>query len=381
MRQQMLDGSCSAYVRPVSCSLDVRRCIRDLAVIMDDLSRRFCHLPWSFAEIHGDGSVYVCCARYSDGRKIGNIFTDDPMEMWNSDQARAFRAGILDGTFSQCSRVKCPYIAGRELPTKEEAGADGWAEVIASAQTVLDHGPLYVKLAHDETCNLTCPSCRDHIIVAKRARQAELDRVLHRFILPFLKDARSVQLAGDGDPFASRHYRSIMQLTAQGYPDLKISLHTNGVLCDEEAWADCRLDGRAGSVYVSVDAARRETFEVIRRGGDFRRLTANLKFLADKRRRGDIWDLHLLFVVQTGNYKEMPEFVRLGEEFSADSVRFSLIDHWGRAQTHEEYLRHKVWDEGHPEHRAFLNILSDPALDRPIVSLGDVAPLRKALAA
>src|SRR5262249_33933512 len=142
--------------------------------------------------------------------------------------------------------------------------------------TTLAHGPVTVKLCHDDTCNLSCPSCRTKMIVAGRERQAQLDRMLHEFIVPFLADTKSLSLSGDGDPFASRHYRDVLRETASKYHDLRIELHTNAVLCDERAWDDCHLNGRVDTVLVSIDAATRETYSIVRRGGDFARLVRNL---------------------------------------------------------------------------------------------------------
>lgn len=213
-------------------------------------------------------------------------------------------------------------------------------------------------------------------MVAKRDRQAELDRILRTFILPFLKDCEHLILAGDGDPFASKHYRDIMLETATTAPQMQIGLHTNGVLFDEKAWQDLRLAGRVGSVNVSIDAACEATFTITRRGGDWQRLMENMRMLADKRARGEVKHLVLLFVVQAANYREIPAFVELGEAFRADYVKFSFIEHWGRAGSLAAYRQQRVFDADHPEHAAFLKVLEDPRLGHPIAQLGELRALR-----
>jgi MoaA/NifB/PqqE/SkfB family radical SAM enzyme len=338
-----------------------------------DLGHLFCVLPFSYAEIHPNGKVYMCCPRYSGLRAIGNVFTDAPDKIWNSARAQRIRAGIHDGSFRLCDHTECPGIAGRQMPLRTDvlASAEFGAAVRARA-VVLPAGPSTVKLCHDESCNLSCPSCRRHLIVAEKARQARLDRMVNEFILPFLADTRLLVLSGDGDPFASKHYRDVLKATKHDRPRLRIGLHTNGVLCDERAWDDCLLEDRVDTVEVSIDAADPFTYALVRRGGDFARLRRNLGFLARQRRAGQIKELQLSFVVQAANFREMPAFVALGKEFGVDRIRFALIRHWWRGFSLSQYPRARVWSAKHPLFDEFLAVLRDPLLDDPIVLAGDV---------
>jgi MoaA/NifB/PqqE/SkfB family radical SAM enzyme len=325
------------------------------------------------AEIHADGAVFVCCPRYSDGKTIGNIFRSSPNEVWNSATAVAFREGVLDGSFKMCHPVQCPFIAGKSLPLKTSLHDSDLVGVVRNKITRTLRGPRHVKLAHDDSCNLSCPSCRDHLIVAKKEKQRELDRVLNEFILPFLADADTVELAGDGDPFASKHYRDILALTAARYPKMQISLHTNAVLCDEQNWNELKLEGRVRSVLVSIDASTKETYDYVRRNGNWERLNENLKMLAEKRRAGSVKWLTLAFVVQSRNYTEMADFVRLAKRYNADRVSFSLIYKWDRAMSDEAFLNEQIWLPEHPKFAEFRATLADPIFRDPTVSLGDVA--------
>jgi wyosine [tRNA(Phe)-imidazoG37] synthetase (radical SAM superfamily) len=337
------------------------------------LSQRFCSFPFSLAEIHNNGNVHVCCPGWVRGGPIGNIFRDQPDKLWNSLAAQQMRKQILDGSFSGCRSDVCQFIRSKTLPLRKDMTGPT-ADIIATDRTELATGPETVKLAHDDSCNLSCPSCRTHMIVANAERQAVLDRMLHEFILPFLKDAKTLCLSGDGDPFASRHYRAIMRETARTNPSLRISLHTNAVLCDERAWVDCSLSGRVDWVEVSVDAARPETYSLVRRGGDFERLLRNLEFLSKLRTSGQISTLALNLIVQRANFREMPEFVDLAVRFNVDQVNFSSIQQWGRAMNEAEFAESQVWRHGHPEYREFVAVLRDPRLQHKIVNMGTVGP-------
>ena len=343
-----------------------------------ELARRFCSLPFQYTEIQSSGSVYVCCPQYSGERSIGNIFENSPDEIWNGKEAQAIRAGVLDGSFSHCHHANCPYISSLSLPTREQASADEEIRsIIESNTTVLKRRPASVRIAYDTTCNLSCPSCREHVIVADRETEAKLEHTHRNFIVPFLRDAKSLGASGDGDPFASRHYREVLRGTKETSPGMKIDLHTNGLLLDERAWQECALEGRVAGVLVSIDAATPETYAQVRRGGDFARLLQNLDFIAERRVASEIAIFKLAFVVQAANYREMPAFVELARRFNADQVEFSLIHHWSRAMSKEAFAEAQIWRADHPMHASFLEILRDPVFDDSRVLLGDVAPLRR----
>jgi MoaA/NifB/PqqE/SkfB family radical SAM enzyme len=339
--------------------------------------RKFCENPWTYCEIYAGGGVYVCCPAWNYNVPVGNIFLHSPEEIWNSYQAQQFRKGILDGTFSACDHEKCPVLVARSLPTIAEA-RNSWlgsilSDAIDNQRVVAAHGPSVVKLGYDASCNLICPSCRTELMIAKKQEQEKLNQIRDQFILPFLKNARILVMSSDGDPFASNHYRDIMHLTYEKLPDLRLGLCTNGVLLDEKAWDHCHLEGRVANVQISIDAANRSTYEYVRRGGDFDRLNENLTFISQKRRSSHGFGaFDLLYVVQACNFREMPAFVELGESVGADSVQFMLIDCWGRAMDADAYKKAKIWDKSHPEYSAFIDVLKDKVLRRPIVKLGNV---------
>ena len=297
---------------------------------MTEYRGKFCNEPWRMIEVHANGKVFPCCPRYSDFKPIGNVFSNSADDVWNSPEAIKYRQGILDGSFTMCDKVKCPRLSSGALPDRSDIKDPYLRFVIDHNVLTPERFPAHVKLAHDISCNLSCPSCRSEVIVAKRDMQLALDRMLDEKIMPFLSNCTVLDLAGDGDPFASKHYRDILTRTAAERPNMAINLHTNGVLCDKRSWDELRLDGRVQTVLISIDAAREATYSVVRRNGDFRRLQVNLEMLAQKKAEKKIDRLDFAFVVQQANYKEMSEFVALARRYSVNRVHFSLIYHWGR---------------------------------------------------
>ena len=343
-----------------------------------DLAGRFCPAPFENLETAPDGKVYVCCPAWLPV-PIGDVGVDSPDQIWNSQAARAIRASILDGSYRYCSRVHCPRITSGSLPGREAVTARRHRTILAEGTTWMPHGPRRVALSHDRSCNLSCPSCRTEVIIARKEEQARLDAMAERVILPLARDARTLHVTGSGDPFASNHFRHLLKrLEPLAFPHLRLHLQTNGILLDRAAWRDLDLEGQVARVAISIDAAQAETYAQVRRGGSFPRLLENLAFVRDLRRSGAIEHLRLDFVVQAMNFREMPDFVDLARSFAADGVKFQMIRNWGTFSP-QVFARRHVGSPEHPRHEAFRAVLGDKRLEGDFVELWGMPDLRNTI--
>lgn len=91
------------------------------------------------------------------------------------------------------------------------------------------------------------------------------------------------------------------------------------------------------SIYVSIDAATKEIYSKIRKGGNYEFLIKNLEYLSQLRNNNKIKLVELNFVIQRINYKEINDFISLLKKFKFDYVNFSSISNWG-TYTDEEFL-------------------------------------------
>ena len=353
------------------------------------LAGSFCEIPWHHLEISWQGNAFLCCPGWLPLR-AGSASTRSLDEVWNSDFAMEIRKSILDGSFRFCSKIHCPKIAGRTLPRRADANfpASGSTGMSASQRAVevsptqfparVPHGPRKLVLSYDSTCNLACPQCRKDFRAAGREEQESMDRDYLPLILRAAQDADTVYLDGAGEVFASKHSRHVLTLlNREQFPQLKLLLISNGQLLNERAFRDFDLYGRVHGMQISVDAARPETYRIVRRGGDFQRLLSNLAFLDDLRRaRGENFGFELSFVVSSMNFREMPEFVELGKRFHVDSIIFTILRNSGHF-TLAQFEELNIANPCHPEHQDFLRALDSPELSDPIVDCGSVAPYRR----
>ena len=180
-------------------------------------------------------------------------------------------------------------------------------------------------------------------------------------LMPLLATARKVHITGGGDAFGSAHYRHVLRyISRTRLAHLKVDLQTNGLLM-ASSWDELELDGLVDRVYVSIDATRASTYRVVRRGGSFERLLDNLAFAAQKRREGQIKYVRLDFVVQTLNFREMPEAVELVERFGFDGLKFQMIRSWN-TYSPEAFAWHNIGSPDHPQFGELLEVMKDPRL-------------------
>jgi MoaA/NifB/PqqE/SkfB family radical SAM enzyme len=331
------------------------------AAVADDLSDFFCPQPFESFELCSNGNVHTCCPAWLPV-PIGNFHREGPEEIWNSAAAQAIRSSILDGTYRYCSRMHCTAIVNRRLQRRAELKDPYHRKIVAEKLVRLERRPVRVLMSQDRSCNLSCPSCRTKLILAKKNEQDRLNEFFETVILPLLRDARQVKITGSGDPFASGHFRYVLKrLSRREFPQLQVQLQTNGQLLDQRAWQELELDGLAESVWVSIDAARPETYAIVRRGGSFGKLLENFAFLGALRRQGKIRFLRLDFVVQALNFREMPEAVAIARAFGFDSMYFQMIRNWGTF-TVAEFDRHFIGSPDHPDYGEFLRVLRHPNL-------------------
>ena len=128
-------------------------------------------------------------------------------------------------------------------------------------------------------------------------------------------------------------------------------------------------------IYVSMDAARSETFRELRRGATLEQVLECLKFISKLRSEDQIGEFGLLFVVQERNFPEMKEFVELATSLGCDTVKFYRIIDFSTYPP-GDFEKRDVCASQHPRHQELLELLRDPVFGGGIVDLGNLFDLR-----
>lgn len=351
---------------------------------MPTKDRFFCSKPFEWFEVtqlNDRGGVYLCCPSWLN-TPVGNLQNQSVDEIWNGETAQAIRRSILDGTFSYCNRNRCPYLQTDSGPVQrvDEVDDQDLRTIINENLSVLPYGPKKIICTYDQSCNLSCPTCRAAVIVETKHRK-EILNIQDKLQNEALKEADFLHITGSGDPFGSPFFRKWLQtMKLEDMPNLKhIHLHSNGQLWTPKMWDTISEDVRqlVRSAEVSIDASTADTYAINRRGGEFGKLLENLEFISGLRKSGPLEYLKISMVVQENNFREMPGLVRLGRQLGVDTVYFSQLVNWGTFSD-LEFRSRAVHLFPHPERGEFIQLLQDPVFDDPIVDLGNLTDLRYA---
>lgn len=341
-----------------------------------DLRGRFCARPFVHCEIHREGKVTQCCPAWLD-RPIGNFGKQSLTEIWNSENAKQVRESILDGSFRHCHRNWCPEIQGDRLPKISELDAE--TREIYESGVNAGALPRTIVLCYDESCNLSCPSCRTGRIsyrlgTPEYQRSMEVTERLMADIFANPDSPVELHVAGLGDPFAAPVFRHLLEgLDGQRLPKLSLVLKTNGVMLTPKTFAKLSAIHRnIRQFVVSIDASTPETYAIVRRDGDWELLLENMRYLVEEKRRLS-FRISGGFVVQRRNFREVAAFARLFLGMGFDDVHYLLVDNFGTWGSEENYREQCVWRTDHPEFAELMQVLRDPILSRGDVLLGNLA--------
>ena len=306
-----------------------------------NISKR-CPRPFDTVLIDKQGSCYLCECTAWLPQSVGNLFTHSLEEILNSDTAKILQNSITDGSYRYCNNKQCAYLL-----TLDSGDTVQWYSDLPNKQV------KHIRLAIDDSCNLSCPSCRKEKIFLKKGKLFEMRLQLVDKILDFLKQQThpiQVHIGSDGDPFASLIYRRFMIKTRE-LPHLKYSIQTNGLLLKKNFHKFKHITDNLNCIGISIDGATKNTYEKLRRGGVFEILLENLEFLKSIK----TFNIHLHFVVQQSNYHEIEALINLGLKYGVDKIFLNRITDWN---TLKDFKNHSVADKNHLENTKLKEILT-----------------------
>lgn len=322
----------------------------------------YCSNPFKRLEIKANGDAYCCCEGWLP-RSLGNVLGQDLMEIWRGRAAQEVRISVLDGSFRYCRA--CPYLPGaggpvvRDVPTRPNADRVGT-----------------LKLDYDQSCNLTCPSCR----VIHSSKFVDLPKVvrIHEAVLSsgVLDYVDRLYVTGAGDPFASPLYWNFLKTLPEmpNNPALTIFLHTNGILCDEAHWAELGPNQRrVTEIGISVDAATAGTYLKNRRAS-WNKLWDNVDFINRLQRGGKELMLGMFYTVQANNFRELIPFLRLAFSHGVSWVSVTALRNWGTYAA-DDYRQRAVHLPEHCDYADFRRVVESEILtEDPRIVLDNFNP-------
>lgn len=324
------------------------------------LNDKYCYHPFNTITVDGEGDIYLCICQAWLPISIGKIWDFHSFEsIINSPKALEIQASIIDGSYRYCDHNSCSIIKEGELQGKVD-------QKVATVN--------WINFAVDNSCNLTCPSCRINFKFISEGKEFERRiKIINHLIYLIEQHYYNLKfsLSGDGDPFASliyRHFLSNLKVSdekaytyGEQQQQIEIELITNGILLKSH-WH--KLENIYNSLIrtkISFDAGSESVYNITRRGGDWSKLIDSVKFLVNwKQQNKSKMILTSNFVVQSTNYTDMPAYVELCDRLGFDEINFQKVLDWG---TFDNFDSQSVWSSNHPNYNDFLKVLEHPSLN------------------
>ncbi len=181
-----------------------------------------------------------------------------------------------------------------------------------------------------ERCNLKCVMC--YFSGTDRLRFAPFDvslsengnmpvEVFERVAADLFPTARRAALACAAEPLLHSRFRDVVEIAGRyRVPDLWFP--TN-LLALTEKTAEAIVGAGVATVAASIDGVRKESYELIRIGGKWERLTSRLELLRDAR-KGSRTKLRVIFTWMRSNFDDLEALPAFAAEHGASEldVRF-----------------------------------------------------------
>jgi MoaA/NifB/PqqE/SkfB family radical SAM enzyme len=297
-----------------------------------------CARPFDTVLIDKNGSCFVCECTAWLPQSIGNLHKQELESILLNPIRKHIQSTVQDNSFRLCNSSQCSYIIGGQ---------------VSKTKYYQNKSLENIRLAIDDSCNLSCPSCRKKKIFLTSGKNFKMRLTLADKILNFLENNKeekfNLHIGSDGDPFASLIYRYFM-IKTKNLKNLKYSIQTNGLLIKKNFHKFQHVLKNLNKIGISIDGATKQTYESLRVGGSYEKIIENLEFLKEIKN----FDVHLHFVVQQKNYHEIEEIIELGLKYDVDKIHLNKITDWNTMKNFEE---NAVWSKDHKENKNLLDII------------------------
>jgi wyosine [tRNA(Phe)-imidazoG37] synthetase (radical SAM superfamily) len=310
----------------------------------------FCPIPFDFLNVEAT-RFSTCCPGWQHESRFVYDEGKTAWQIWNHPKIVEFRQAILNQDWQYCQ--KCPNRYQKQIRGKKP-----------SDQPVMNSPPITIQFQDNQTCNLACPSCRNHVIIEKQGNRSA---VVKDFINQFGDQLPTVAMSLTGDPFANKEHLEWLQSGDHELPH--VILWTNGLLLPRYWYT---IKRKVSIVLMSIDAATKETYEVVRRPGKWEDAYKAIEFIGGLNSADVINEFQMNFVVQAINFREIPDFIRIGIKVGATRCQFTMIAPWPHLGM-KQWKQINIADPDHPNHKEFRRVLKDPLLNHPIADTGFIS--------
>jgi hypothetical protein len=292
-----------------------------------------------------DGRMVCGCADPYGHRVLGDLRTESVGRVWTGTTIATLRDDLNAGGSKFCG--DCPL----KLPLKKDE-----APIFRST----DAGPLPSRLYIECTaaCNISCHEacCAPETGITRTRQAGMLDFDLFRRVIDEAGPSLvRIDFFNYGEAFLHKRAIEMCEYIKLHFPQIYLYTSTNG-LAFTELQARRLAHSGIDEVTFSIDGATPDSYVKYRQRGRFDVAIANLRAMADEKRRSgrDLPFLNWRYILFTWNDSdsEMNIARQLGTDIGVDRLCWELTDHPQDAYSRRfvpgsaalEAIRHEIWD-------------------------------------
>jgi len=177
--------------------------------------------------------------------------------------------------------------------------------------------PYKIEIEHTTACNKKCLFCA-HTFWKEKKEMMSFEQFKN--IIDSIGNLKWINIAGIGSPFMNKDFLKMITYAREE--------HINVNFVDEFDFFDREkakkvIELGINSIFISFDAAKRVTYESIKRGCNFDKTLRNINTLLKLKTemKSPFPILHFRFIVTYLNYKEMPEYIELMHSLKNRGIR------------------------------------------------------------
>jgi radical SAM protein with 4Fe4S-binding SPASM domain len=180
-------------------------------------------------------------------------------------------------------------ILSEELGEKYIEYRKNWLK--ASRREIVTDFPLYIQIEHSGKCNLHCPMCLQGVESLRKDYShgfSPLSIETYNKVLAEAKryDCPSISFHNNDEPLLIRDLETRIKLAKEaGFFDIIVV--TNATLLTRERTRKLLKSG-VTKMNFSVDGWNEESYEQVRRGGDFNTVLRNVEYFLEEKRRANL---------------------------------------------------------------------------------------------
>jgi MoaA/NifB/PqqE/SkfB family radical SAM enzyme len=262
-------------------------------------SKNCCLAPYSTLNFDTMGYIRVCC--YNNYFILGKYPNTSLVDAWNNPEKENFINKIKSLNFpGGCEQCNLQIIENN-VSNSLFASFDDYDKML------IDDAPIALNFDFGSICNYECIMCGGKWSSSIRKNREKLPSLKGPYddnfieqLKPFISKAKVVNFLG-GEPFLNPIYYKIWNYMLIRNPNLNIHITTNGSIFNSKI-KNYLINFPNLKLNISLDSLKKETYEFIRKNGNFENVMNNIQ---EFKKMGKIGGIAFCPMIQ--NVYELPD--------------------------------------------------------------------------